>query len=65
MFQLDVGVVGVQLSGKHFNTSLGPQYCDQESPEFEKCVQGAAANTSLVVPLSVHLVHGQLTLAFR
>jgi hypothetical protein len=65
IFFLDNGVVGVYLSGKHFNASLGPIYCDHEYPDFEKCVHGTAANISLVVPISAQLADGQLALSFR
>ncbi|XP_065348019.1 myelin regulatory factor isoform X2 [Cloeon dipterum] len=60
----ELGVLGIHLSGRHFNVSLGPSYCDHESSEVDKCLQGIATNTSLVVPISAHLTHGQLALSF-
>ncbi|XP_059488155.1 myelin regulatory factor isoform X2 [Neocloeon triangulifer] len=60
----ELGVLGIQLSGRHLNVSLGPSFCDHDSSEVDKCLQGVAANTSLVVPLSAHLPHAHLALSF-
>uniref|UniRef100_A0A146KTL1 Myelin gene regulatory factor n=1 Tax=Lygus hesperus TaxID=30085 RepID=A0A146KTL1_LYGHE len=55
----------VMIEGSMFNTTIGPNYCDQYHHQFAQCTRFTATNYSYIIPISRYLHDTVLKIHFR